>query len=121
MAIGQRLGPKAVYLYTADDGNVYTIRRDTTLGDIQGCGLTRATSTTPNNGRLPVGLSPRGVHWQGESGGIRYRKFLICNPQGALYLANASQNLPIDGDPGATTGRRGETATFDAVPSGEVT
>lgn len=121
MAVGQRLGPKAVYLYIADDGAVYTIRRDATLGDLAGTGLTRATAGSESNGRLPIGLKPRGVHWQGEVGGVRYRKFLICNPEGTLYLSNASQALAIDGDPGATTGRRGEAASFDVLPAAPVT
>lgn len=117
MAVGQRTGERVAYLYVTDDNRVYTILRDITLGDIPGCGLERATTASVTNGDLPRRLKPRGVYWQGQIGNVRYRKFLICNRTGALYIGDTAQNLDIDGDSGVTTGKKGESASFIKLPS----
>lgn len=112
MAVGQRTGERATYLYVSDDNRVYTITRDVTLGNLPGAGLELATTASVTDGDLPRNMKPRGVWWQGQVGNVRYRKFIICNRTGALFTERTSQPLAIDGDPGATTGRRGEAVSF---------
>lgn len=119
MAVGQELGEKAVYLYVADDNNVYYLSRDITLGDIPGVALERATTASVANGVLPRRFKPRGVHWQAQVGNRRIRKFLICGNTSTLYRSEVGLALTIDGVAGSTTGRRGETASYPALPSPE--
>lgn len=113
MAEGQYLGGKRTYLYVADDNNTYKILRDRTLGDIGGADLEPATAAVPA-GRLPRRFEPRGVHWQSTAlvGRNYARKFIICNRTGTLYTSEDSVPLTIDGIAGATTGRRGEVASY---------
>lgn len=113
MAEGQFLGGKRTYLYVADDNNTYKILRDRTLGDLPGCDLDPATAAIPA-GRLPRDFDPRGVYWQSTAliGRNYARKFLICNRNSTLYTSEGSVPLTIDGVEGATTGRRGERASY---------
>lgn len=113
MAEGQYLGGKRTYIYTADDNQSYKILRDRTLGDLPGCDLDPATAAVPAP-RLPRKFEPRGVYWQSNAlvGRNYARKFLICNRNSTLYTSIDSTPLTIDGIEGATTGRRGEQASY---------
>lgn len=124
MAEGQFSGTKGAYIYRTDTGTGYVIRRDQTLATVNGTDLQPATPTNQGGGRLPQGLKPRGVHWQGVLNGRIVRKFVICgSPIAALYEAPGSVPLTIDNVEGFTTGRRGESQSFfrlaaDPVPPG---
>lgn len=116
MPEGQFTGSKARYIYVSDTGISYTLRRDETLGDIAGVGLTEydpASPPTSFGGAKPSQLKPRGVYWEGTLGGTLRRKFLICGTtEATLYNSGARQALTIDGVAGFTTGRKGEQFTF---------
>lgn len=113
MAEGQFLGSKRTYIYVADDNRTYRILRDRTLGDLSGTALNPGTPGV-QAGRLPRNFKPRGVYWQSnELQGRNYgRKFIICNRDGTLYTSTDTVSLTIDGIPGQTTGRRGESASY---------
>lgn len=115
MPEGQFSGTRSSYEYEADDGTMYLITLDTTLGNVTGTGLGLAdTSTTATE--LPKRLTPRVVFWQGILNNRVVRKSLVCNASGALY-SSTSQNVTIDGVQGSTTGRRGEKFTFTRLPA----
>lgn len=117
MARGQFLGPKATYLYVSDSNETYRIRRDQDLAAIDGVDLVRATvQNSIGSQAKPDRFEPRGVFWQATSIEPGARKFIICGTrQAALYVSTISQALTIDGVPGVTTGRKGETMTFEAL------
>lgn len=111
MPEGQFTGSRAKYEYEADDGTLYKLNLDATLGSVTDNGLAflPATSTAIPK---PTGFRPRVVFWQGELNGVIKRKEIVCNPAGALYATDKSTALTIDGVAGNTTGRRGEKLTF---------
>lgn len=111
MAVGQFLGPRKNYVYTADNGSTeYVLNLDETLGSITGCDLeiyTGQEGVSP----APKRFKPRIVYWESDDG--KYRKRLTCGTTDAtLYATNSSTNLTIDGVSGKTTGRVGEKLTF---------
>lgn len=114
MPEGQFTGTRATYEYVADDGSLYLISLDETLGGLTGTGLDLANDTTTGT-ELPKRFVPRVVYWQGDLDGRIVRKALVCNTDGALYGAKSTA-LTIDGVDGSTTGRRGEKFTFRKLP-----
>lgn len=115
MPEGQFSGQRATYEYESDNGTIYLISLDETLGSITGSGLGLADSSTTGI-ELPKRFIPRVVFWQGDLNGRVVRKSLVCNTDGTLYTAK-SVALTIDGVEGSTTGRRGEKFTFRKLPA----
>jgi len=119
MGVGQFLGPRLAYIYTADDGTTeYVLQLDSTLATIPGAALTNYTGQ-PGVSPAPRRFEPRIVYWESNDG--VYRKRLVCGTTTAtLYATNVSTSLTIDGIAGKTTGRVGEKLTFlkaQAAPS----
>lgn len=111
MGLGQYTGARGNYEYTSDDGTLYLVSTDRTLGDINGASLVLAADgsegvTTPKRFR------PRVVYWQGELSGRVVRKKIICDIDSTLYKNNKSVKLTIDDVEGFTTGRRGEKFSY---------
>lgn len=120
MPEGQFTGARKSYIYVADSDENYIISTDATLGDLAGTGLVAANSTNAAGLSDPPGrFKPRGVHWQGVLGGRIVRKFIITNTgdTATLYSAGGVTALTIDGVPGNTTGHRGETQSYRALPA----
>lgn len=113
MPEGQFTGSRATYDYEADDGSIYRLTLDETLGNLTGTGLGK-TTTASTSTEIPKRLKPRIVYWQGVLNGRIVRKSLVCNTSGSLY-SSSSQDVTIDGVNGSTTGRRGEKFTFTKV------
>ena len=113
MAEGQRLGPRASYVYQLDDDQLVVLQLDSTLGDLPNTGLTRYDGTQPVCKKF-VGFEPRYVRWQVVlADGKRATKKIICNnTAGSYYKSEAPQAITIDGDAGTTTGRVGEKYTY---------
>lgn len=111
MGVGQYLGPRLAYVYTADDSTTeYVLQLDSTLAALEGVDL---ESYTGQEGVSPAPrrFQPRIVYWESNDG--VYRKRLICGSTDAtLYATNSSTALTIDGIAGKTTGRVGEKLTF---------
>lgn len=105
---GNRLGPKAKYQYTADNGATYVLTLDPDLV-VAGSGLVAG-----NVGQTaPKRFKPRVVFAQFIDAGKIYRKSLIAGTiDGALFASNTPQVVTIDGAAFTTTGRRGEQQTF---------
>lgn len=113
-----RLGSKQLYVYTADDGNTYSISTDTDLA-IAGLGVGAAApvvfdpANPPANfvGAAPKRFTPRTVFAEADDDGAR-KNLIAFNPTADLYQTTARQAVTIDGQTGITTGRRGEKLTF---------
>ena len=114
MPEGQFTGKRGIYAYTSESGTVYLLQLDETLGDIPGCGLTKANNSTAGS-PAPRRFKARGVYWQGKLGQDIKRKFLVCGSNSVLYQADRSQKLTIDGVEGGTTGRIGEKLSYLAL------
>lgn len=113
MAEGQELGPKASYVYLADNSSSYIILRDNDLSLPSFTGLLLYAEGMTGFDSLPRRVRPRGVHWMGFLNNRMIRKFIICGtPDSILFVARSSTQLTIGGIEGVTTGRRGETETF---------
>jgi hypothetical protein len=111
MGLGQFTGARGNYEYTADDGSLYLISTDRTLGDISGAKLVLATSGS-DAVSPPKRFRPRIVYWQGELNSKIVRKKIICDIDSTLYKNNKSVSLEIDNVDGFTTGRRGEKFSY---------
>lgn len=113
MPEGQYTGNRAAYIYTSDSGTNIVLQLDTTLADLPGTGLVKATNASLGDAiPKPQKFYPRGVHWQGILNGDVKRKFITCNTGSDYVESDVSQSLTIDGVAGFTTGRRGEKITF---------
>lgn len=113
MPEGQFLGKKGSYIYTADSGALYVLRRDQTLATLPGVDLPPATVNSDNLQATPQGIKYRGVYWQSELNGRLVRKFIICGSVlSTLYEKDVSTDLTIDGVAGYTTGKKGEAVSF---------
>lgn len=109
---GQRLGKKAKYKYTMDDGTEIRIVVDQTLGDLAGTGLA-AITTADNVQNRPNNFTPRGVYIQAvNADGALARKRIVCNAEGSLYKSNTEQTITVDGEAFQSTGRVGEKYSF---------
>lgn len=118
MPEGQYSGTRATYIYVSDSNASYLLTLDTTLGDIAGTGLTRATTgNSTGSTPAPKRFQPRCVYWQGDLGGKTKRKRIVCNRDGTLFATAAPATVNIDGVSGSTTGRRGEKFTFGSLPA----
>ena len=114
MAEGQYTGQRGKFVYTSDTGEQYVLTMDATLAAIAGTGLTVYDPTGAEKlpGK-PSRFKPRVVFWQGVLNNRTVRKQVICGTtDGALFSADGSGALAIDGVNGITTGRRGERITY---------
>ena len=113
-----RLGAKADYVYTADDGSTYSYTTDTDLA-IAGLGAADAAPVVfdPENppanyrGRFPTRAKPRVVFCQADADGAR-KELVAFDSTADLYSTVSRQAVTIDGEDGETTGRKGERFTF---------
>jgi hypothetical protein len=102
------LGPKAYYRYTDDNGDNFTYQSDIGLATAVGAVLSDTDPPIPSRR-----FKPRVVLCQFRDGDNLLRKELIVpDPTSALYTANVSQTVIIEGTSFATTGRRGEQLSF---------
>lgn len=114
MAEGQFTGRRGKFIYVTDTGEQYVLTMDVTLAGIPGTGLAAYDGTGGEKlpGK-PSRFKPRVVFWQGVLDNRTVRKQVICGTtDGALYAAEGSGALAIDGVNGITTGRRGERMTY---------
>lgn len=114
MPEGQYTGQRRKYVYTDDTDEKYVLTMDSTLATVAGTGLTEYNPTDAEKlpGR-PARFKPRVVFWQGVLNNRTVRKQIVCGTtDGALYAAEGSGALAIDGVNGITTGRRGERITY---------
>lgn len=111
MPEGQFSGTRATYEYTTEEGDVYLLTLDTTLGGLPAAGLSVATATTTGT-TPPKRFKPRVVFWEGLISGRKVRKQLVCEADSTLYSSVKSQALTIDGVSGFTTGKKGERFSF---------
>jgi hypothetical protein len=120
MAEGQFTGARQNYIYENDAAEEYIITTDETLGSLAGTGLVVATTANVTGASpAPKRFTPRGVYWQGETDDRIVRKRIICGTgEAALYAADTSQALTVDGVAGFTTGRVGEKITFLKLSAG---
>lgn len=107
---GNTLGARRYYAYTSDTGETYTVLTDKDLGDA--AGLTESTA----NPTLPRRFKPRGVYAEAIIGGVKRRKFLICDATSILF-EDTSQTFTIDTTQFRTTGRKGESFSFGSNPA----
>lgn len=98
--MGNLLGPRGWYQYTADNGNQYSYLTDRDLATAVGATL------SDDNQTLPRGLRPRGVYCQDADGN---RKFVtVPATSSAVWTADGSTTLTIAGTNFVVTGKRGE-------------
>jgi hypothetical protein len=114
---GNRLGPRAKYVYANDAGGEYVLETDASLA-IAGFGAGTAAPVefdpaAPGDATpAPRRFTPRGVYVQSADGTAR--KFMICfDPTASAYERENSGTYTIDTETGwISTGRRGERLTF---------
>ena len=114
---GNRLGPRAKYLYTNDANGTYIIETDVSLA-IAGFGDAAAAPVEydPENPGTAVNpprrFKPRGVYVQSSTDGAR--KFVIAfSPLSTAYARENAASYTIDAEAGwVSTGRVGERLTF---------
>ena len=107
------LGVRRYYRYVSDGGTAYKYLTDEDLGTAAGSVL---NDSLPN---LPRRFKPRGVYCEATVAGRKVRKYLICpTNDNTLYAAEASTVATIQGTAFATTGRRGEQASWGRNPAG---
>lgn len=113
-----RLGAKVDYVYTSDDGNTYSLTTDENLA-IAGLGAADAAPVEfdPNNepanfrGPVPKKFRPRVVFAEADLDGAR-KELVAFDPTSELYQTSSRVAVTVDGEPGVTTGRRGEKLSF---------
>ena len=117
-----RVGRRAKYKYTMDDGTVIKLRLDATYGDLAACGLSPVT-TADNAGNKPSNFKPRVVFWipnddvpngEGEAATPRsnLRREFVCAADSTAFTSKDQVSITVDGIAGQTTGRRGEQISF---------
>lgn len=114
---GNLLGPKSKYVYSADNGDTYSILTDDSLA-IAGFGSTTEApevfdpeSPPPNyRGRFPRGAKPRKVFCQDANG--NRKEVTAFTLDADLYSTVLSKNVTIDTVVFTTTGRKGEKFSF---------
>lgn len=109
---GNRLGPRGVFAYTSDTGEVYALRLDVSLAEAAGLAL--ATSSAKSK---PTGFRPRFV-WAESNGTPKARRKIVCNTGSTIFEADGSSSVTIDGEPFTTTGRIGERFSFPKLAAG---
>lgn len=110
MPSGQTLGNRAYFAYTADDGSVYSLQLDETLG--LAAGLT-PDILAPNR---PINFKPRYVLYEGVVDGKKVRKRLVCNSNFLAYNTDQTATTVIDGVGYQSTGRVGEKLSYPRNP-----
>lgn len=114
---GNLQGPRAKYVYEADDGSTYSVTTDQDLA-VAGLGAADAApvefdpASPPANysGQFPRGAETRKVFVQDANGN---RKALTAFDLTAdLYATTLPQTVSIDGVNFTSTGRKGERVTF---------
>lgn len=104
---GNTLGKRAYFRYISDSGTPYNILTDIDLGTAGG--LVEATTGAPT---LPRRFKVRGVYAEATVAGSIVRKFIPTSAESAAYDSDVSTAITVDGVNFATTGRRGEQASF---------
>lgn len=110
MAVAQNLGPRKNYEYESDDGEIYVITLDGTLGDLTAVDCDEYTTSSTATAQ-PKGLKPRIVYWE-SADGVHRKRLTCCKVGATAYESSVSTSFAIDGDNGNTTGRVGEKLTF---------
>lgn len=109
---GNRIGPRARFLYTTDGGEARNYLTDDDHGSAMGAGY--APAGTP----AITGIRPRYVIAV-ASDGVTKRRIVSPTPDNTAYLSGG--NIILDGETFQITGRVGESQTFGrfgAPPAG---
>lgn len=109
--VGNRLGPRQTFRYIDDAGNAYNIRLDGSVSSAIGNAV--ATTAAPSlraTGAIP--LSPRRVYLALTSDPNVRKNAVVCDAANALFTADGSTQVTINGVTWITTGTRGESRQF---------
>lgn len=109
MPQGQTLGERRWFRYDTDKDTPFKILLDQTLGAAGGL----EEDDTGNS--LPKRFEPRYVWVEGEVGGEKVRKRIVCSRTSSLY-SSVPTNVTIDGVQFRSTGRVGEKQVFGTNP-----
>lgn len=111
MAEGNTLGPRQAYTYTDDGDRPYYFYTDESLGAATDQDIADFSADPPPQD-LPRAFTPRCVFAVAKDNPSLRKTLIIGSRASALYAANRSQDVTIDGVEFRTTGRRGESKTF---------
>lgn len=114
--VGNRLGPRAVYVYVTDGGTSFNILLDKSVADA--VGNLESTTNLPTlraSGRRPI--QPRYILLSLVSDPSITKKAIICDVDLPFYDRDSAGTVTINSVPWNITGRVGEKASY-LVPTG---
>lgn len=116
--VGNRLGPRAVFLYVTDGGDTYNIQLDDSVATA--VGNTESAAANPSiraSGRKP--FQPRYILLALQSDPTITKTAIVGNPSNLLFARDVAGVVNINSVVWNITGRVGEKASF-LVPTGAV-
>lgn len=119
--VGNRLGPRAYYDYTADDGQVLSVLMDKSVADA--VGNTPSTGTVPKGSFVGSGIVPRYALFQ-LAGEPNVKKRVVITEPDSGFMTNAtSASVAINSQNWSQTYRSGERRSMvpAVIPEPETT
>ena len=115
-SVGNRLGPRAVFVYTTDGGTAYNVTLDDSVSTAVGNPESSANNPSLRaSGRRPFQL--RYILCSLQSDPTVTKRVPICNPANLLFARDVAGVVDINSVTWNITGRVGEKASF-LVPTG---
>lgn len=114
--VGNRLGPRAVYVYVTDGGTSFNIQLDKSVASA--VGNIESTTNLPTlraSGRKPI--QPRYILLSLVSDPTVTKRAIICDASLPLYDRDSGGTVTINSVPWNVTGRVGEKASY-LIPTG---
>lgn len=118
-SVGNRLGPRAVFVYTTDGDTEYNIQLDESVSDA--IGNTESSTDLPvirASGRKP--FQPRYLLLSLGTDPTVKKTAIVCSVDNPLFASDTSGTVTINSVEWNITGRVGEKASF-LVPTGTPT
>lgn len=110
-AVGNLLGPRAVYEYTTDGGTSYNIQLDESVSDAVGNARSAANLTVIRaSGRKP--FQPRYILLALASDPTIKKTAIICDVANTLFARDSAGTVTINSVAWNITGRVGEKASY---------
>jgi hypothetical protein len=115
-SVGNRNGPRAVFVYTTDGATTYNVSLDDSVSNA--AGNPESSGNNPSiraTGRRPFQL--RYILCSLQSDPTVTKKVIICSASNALFARDVAGTITINSADWDITGRVGEKASF-LVPTG---
>jgi hypothetical protein len=117
-AVGNRNGPRAVFVYTTDGGTAYNVSLDDSVANAAGNPESSANNPSIRaTGRRPFQL--RYILCSLQSDPSVSKRVTICNAANLLFARDVAGVITINAVDWDITGRVGEKASF-LVPTGAI-